>query len=609
MTNSHFDYLIIGGGTSGLVVATRLVEDPAIRVCVLEAGEDITAQTDIMVPGFAFKNISGNKPDIDWGFKTLPQPNAAGRSIYHARSVVCLVSPPFVSAHQPVLRGHAAEYDAFETLGSPGWNWKSLAPYFKKSEAFIASPEQIKTYRVSPNEETYGTDGPIKRNLPQKAGGFAEPFLKGLESLGIAHNPDSFSGDNRGWSAGNRSIDAQATRSSSASGYYEPNKSKSNLVIVTGAHVTRVLFNKRDGDSDLVASGAEYLKNGQLQTANAKSEVILCAFQSPQLLELSGIGDAKLLRSLGIDVLLDLPGVGNNLRTFQLDHFYCSYVAEADPKYESLEVLAGDLLDCSFIFLYSSEESRSGLFAEAAASYYGFLPKRNFFEENFDFGSVPDRFNDQQWDLQKEWLMNDTVPFLECVHHFHISFVFSHFNVRVGIFPGFIPSPGHTAEDGKSYCSLFLALTHAFARGSVHITSSDPLNAPAIDPGVLDNEWDMTVLMQAIKFGRRLVAAEGMKAAVIKEVLPGSAVQTDEELKSYIRKIITTTFHPIGTAAMLPVGSGGVVDPALRVYGTANLRVVDASIIPIHFSAHVQATVYAVAEKVCRSFAYDGQET
>lgn len=400
--------------------------------------------------------------------------------------------------------------------------------------------------------------------------------MKGLASLGIPHNPDSFSGENRGWSPSTRAIDAQATRSSSASGYYEPNKSKPNLVVIAGAHATRILFNERNGDSDIVASGAEYLKDGQLQTVSAKSEVLLCAgaFQSPQLLELSGIGDAKILRSLGISVLLDLPGVGNNLQ----DHLYCAFVAEADPKYESREVLRNPARAAEEWKLY--EESRSGLFAETASSHYGFLPKKNFFEENFDFGSVADRLNDRQWNLQKEWLMNDTVPFLE-----------------VGIFPGFIPCPGHTAEDGKSYCSFFLALTHAFARGSVHITSSDPLSAPVIDPGTLDNEWDMNVLMQAIKFARRLIATEGMKASVIKEIVPGAAVQTDEDMKSYIRKIITTTFHPIGTTAMLPANDGGVVDPSLRVYGTANLRVVDASIIPIHVSAHIQATVYAVAEK------------
>ncbi|KAJ7131768.1 alcohol oxidase [Mycena crocata] len=574
MTKSDFDYLIIGGGTSGLVLAARLVEDPAIRVCVLEAGQDVSAQTDIMVPGLAFENISGNKPDIDWGFKTTPQPHADGRSLYHARGKA--IGGTSMINLMTIGRGHAAEYDAFETLGATGWNWQSMVKYFKKSETFVASPEQIQKFQVSPNAETYGTDGPIKRSLPRKPSGIADHFLKGLESLGIPHNPDNFSGENRGWSPSNRTIDAQATRSSAASGYYDPNKEKPNLVVLTGAHATRILFSQRNEEPDLVASGVEYIKDGQLQIVSAKSEVLLCAgaFQSPQLLELSGIGDAKILRNLGIPVLLDLPGVGNNLQ----DHYYCSFVAEADPKYESREVLRNPARFAAEMKLY--EESRSGLFAETASSHYGFLSKKHFFEENFNFDTVADRPNDPQWKLQKEWLLNDTVPFLE-----------------MGIFPGFIPTPGKTAEDGKSYLSFFLALTHSFARGSVHIASADPLSPPVIDSGILDNEWDMSVSMQAIKFARRLIATEDMRAAVIKEVVPGAAIQTDEEMKSYIRKIITTTFHPIGTAAMLPIIDGGVVDPSLRLYGTANLRVVDASIIPIHVSAHIQATVYAVAEK------------
>ncbi|KAJ7171994.1 alcohol oxidase [Mycena filopes] len=578
MSNSEFDYVIIGGGTSGLVVATRLVEDPAIRVCVLEAGQDITAQRDIMVPGLAFKNIYGNKPDIDWVFRTLPQPNADGRSIYHGRGKA--IGGTSMINLMTTGRGHAAEYNAFEQLGSPGWNWQSLAKYFKKSETFVATPEQIEKYKVTPNANTYGTDGPIKRNLPRRRSDIAEPFLKGLESLGIAHNPDAFSGDNRGWSPGNSSIDAQATRSSSASGYYEPNKSKPNLVVITGAHATRILFNAREGDSALVASGAEYLKDGQRHAVSAKLEVLLCAgaFQSPQLLELSGIGDAKLLSGLGIEVLLDLPGVGNHLR--KNDHFYAAYVAETDPKYESMEVLKDPARAAEEMKLY--EDTRSGLFAATASSHYGFLPRKDFFEKDFDLTSVSDRRRDAQWDIQKEWLMNDTVPFLE---------------YAIGIFPGFLPCPGHTAEDGKSYCSFFLALTHAFARGSVHIASTDALQAPVIDLGMLDNEWDMAVLMQAIKFARRLLATESMSGAVIKEVVPGNEVKTDEELKNFIRKVISTTFHPLGTAAMLPVDDGGVVDASLRVHGTANLRVVDASIIPIHVSAHLQATVYAVAEK------------
>ncbi|KAJ6524748.1 GMC oxidoreductase-domain-containing protein [Mycena capillaripes] len=167
----------------------------------------------------------------------------------------------------------------------------------------------------------------------------------------------------------------------------------------------------------------------------------------------------------------------------------------------------------------------------------------------------------------------------------------------MAIFPGFLPVPGHGAEAVKSYCSFLLVLAPAFARGSVHINSSDPLTPPTVDPCALDNELDIDVLMQAITISRKVAATESMKKVVTKEILLGSAVQTDEEIKDFIRKTISTIYHPIGTACMLPKDEGGVVDPSLRVYGTSNLRMIDASIIPIHVSAHVQATVSAVAEK------------
>ncbi|KAJ7793141.1 alcohol oxidase [Mycena olivaceomarginata] len=552
MSTSDFDYVVIGGGTSGLVVATRLVEDPAIRVCVLEAGEDVTTKPDNMVPGFGFKNIG--KPDVDWGFKSPPQPNAEGRSLSLPRGKA--IGGTSMINLMVLGRGNTVEYDAFEALGSPGWNWQGLVEYFRKSETFAPSPEEIQKYQVKFNPNAHGTDGPITRTLPTWISDFEAPFVKGIASLGVPHNSDSFSGENAGYWSSNRSIDSQATRSSSASAYYEPNKSKPNLVVITGAQATRILFHSQKHTAgNIVASGAEYLKDGQLHTISANSEVLLCAgaFQTPQLLELSGIGDGKILRDQGIKVILDLPGVGNNLQ----DHFWCPYVTETDSKYESVEVLKNPARATEEWKLYESSR-----------------------RENFDFSRAASLLNSPQLNIQKEWLMNDKVPFLE-----------------MAIFPGFLPVPGHAAEAGKSYCSFLLVLAHAFARGSVHINSSDPLTPPTIDPCALDNELDIDFLMQAIKFSRKVAATESMNTVVTKEILPGSAIQSDEQIKDFIRKTISTIYHPIATASMLPKGEGGVVDPSLRVYGTSNLRVIDASIIPIHVSAHVQATVYAVAEK------------
>ncbi|KAJ7250098.1 hypothetical protein B0H12DRAFT_1019399 [Mycena haematopus] len=288
MSTSDFDFVVIGGGTSGLVVATRLVEDPAIRVCVLEAGEDVTTKPDFMVPGFGFKNIG--KPDVDWGFKSAPQPNAEGRSLFLPRGkAIGGTSMVSYFLEQSLQASHFSS--SFEALGSPGWNWQGLVGYFRKARTFAPSPEEIQKYEVKFNPNAHGTDGPITRTLPTWISDFEAPFVKGIASLGVPHNSDSFSGENAGYWNSNRSIDFKATRSSSASAYYEPNKSKPNLVVITGAQATRILFHSQKRTSEnVVASGAEYLKDGQLHTISARSEVLLCAgaFQTPQLLELSG---------------------------------------------------------------------------------------------------------------------------------------------------------------------------------------------------------------------------------------------------------------------------------------------------------------------------------
>ncbi|KAJ6597795.1 alcohol oxidase [Mycena vulgaris] len=568
-----FDYIVVGGGTSGLVVAARLVEDPSISVCVVEAGGDVSGELDIIVPGFGFKNFG--KPDIDWGFKTTPQTNAGGRSLYVPRGKA--LGGTSMTNLMVLGRGHAAEYDAFETLGSPGWNWQGLVEYFRKSETFAPTPTQLSDLRVEFNPQTHGTAGPIQRSLPKWISDIHAPFVAAMTSLGISHNSDSFSGNNTGLWTVNQSVDLQARRSSSASGYYAPIKSKPNLVVITAAHATRILFDHSTEASGLpTATGVEFQKDGQLHTVSASKEVILCAgaFQTPQLLELSGIGDKEVLGAHGIPVLVDLPGVGSNLQ----DHFWCPYVAETDPKYESTEVLADPARAAKEWKLY--EESQRGMLAGTTSTKYAFLTRQDFVKDWDHTRVIEASPSSPQWRMQRDWLNGDIIPFLE-----------------MGIFPGFLPVVGHIPEPGKSYCSFFLALTHAFARGTVHVASLNPLAAPAIDPCVLDNELDIGILVEAIKFSRRLATTDGLRTAITREVLPGASVQSDSELAAYVRETVSTVFHPIGTAAMLPRDDGGVVDSALKVYGTANLRVIDASIIPIHLSAHIQATVYAIAEK------------
>ncbi|KAJ7173929.1 alcohol oxidase [Mycena crocata] len=575
-----FDYVVIGAGTGGLAVAVRLCEDPAVSVCVLEAGEDVTKELDAIVPGFGFKNLG--QPKVDWGHMTTPQANAKDRSIYLPRGK-SLGGSSMLNL-MTLNRAHEVEYNAIETLGSPGWDWKGLLEYFRKSETFVASPEEQTKYQVDFNPSTHGTSGPIHRTLPKWTSDVQTPFIEGMSHLGVPWNRDASSGNNFGLWTSNHSIDGDGARVSSASAYYEPNKSNPNLVVVAGAHATRIMLNSSaDASGNLVASGVEYIKDGKSLTVSARKEVLVCAgaFKSPQLLELSGIGDKKVLDAHGIDVKLDLPAVGTNLRSHPIlqDHFWSPFVTETDPKYESAEVLGDPARAAKEWKIY--EESKTGMLSGTCSTLYAFLAKKYYMEEGY---KIPEQMSTSLHptlaNLQKGWLNADEAPFLE-----------------ITLFPGFLPVVGHSPEPGKSYFSVFLCLTHPFSSGTVHIASADPLAPPAIDYHVLDNQVDVDLLVRGIRFARKLVATPSLKDVVARELLPGPAVQTDEEIADFIRGTVSTVFHPLGTTPMLPRKDGGVVDASLKVYGTANIRVVDASIIPIQMSAHTQATVYAIAEK------------
>ncbi|KAK7050312.1 GMC oxidoreductase [Favolaschia claudopus] len=577
-----FHYVVVGGGTAGLVLAARLVENfPDVNVCVLEAGENVTHEPDLVIPGFAFKNLG--QPRLDWGFMSTPQEYAKGRSIYIPRGKA-LGGTSMINL-MTMGRAHKHEYDAFAALGSPGWDWNGLVDYFRASETFAPSEEEKSKLNVAFNKTAHGTSGPIQRTLPQWISDVQGPFTQGMQSLGVAWNNDATSGNNVGLCTSYHSIDSHGARSSSASAYYEPNEHKANLTVVTGARATRILFDEsKDSSGNLVASGVEYLKDGELHTASAQLEVLLCAgtIQTPQILELSGIGEKKILEACGVALKVELPGVGNNLQ----DHFWSPFVTETDTKYESVEIMSDPARAAREWKIY--EESKKGMLSGTCSTLYAFLPKNNFMD------SVPktghSSMNPSLHAVQKEWLAADDIPFLE-----------------VALFPGCLPVPGLKPEPGKSYCSVFLALTHSFSSGSIHITSSDPLAAPAIDYRLLDNEVDLDILVHAIKFARKLGTTTSLSSVFTQEIVPGPSVQTDEEIKEFIRSSIDTVFHPIGTAAMLPREKGGVVNSSLKVYGTSNLRVVDASIIPIHLSAHVQATVYAIAEKAAAIIAHDHQ--
>jgi choline dehydrogenase-like flavoprotein len=376
------------------------------------------------------------------------------------------------------------------------------------------------------------------------------------------------------------------TRVSSASAYYLPNKSRKNLTVITHAHATKVTFKKNDAKGGLAeAEGVEFSQNGSLRTVKAKREVIVSsgAFQTPQVLELSGIGSRKILEDHGIPVVVDLPGVGSNLQ----DHIWFPLIVELDKNQSTFDDLTNPEKLKEEFEIYA--KTKKGMLAESAVSGFVFAPVSLFTDKEkimetvskFDVDSLSGLSAGVRkgLEIQKEWIGRDDNPSLEIV--------FGQF-----LFPP--PAPG---QEGKKFFTMVVALMHPFARGSVHITSTDPLAKPAVDNCFLQNPIDIQICVENLKFARKICNAEPLNSIKVKEVVPGEAVQSDEQIEKYVRDSFQSVYHPMGTAAMLPREDGGVVDPELKVYGTKNLRVVDMSIFPIQIAAHPQSTLYAVAEK------------
>ncbi|KAG5652642.1 hypothetical protein H0H81_004197 [Sphagnurus paluster] len=558
---TSFDYVVVGGGTAGLLVAARLAEERSVTVCVLEAGEDLRDNLDIQVPGFAQR---ARLKSTDWAFTTIPQ----------------------AVNNQPIYipRGKGLG-------GSSSLNY---------------SDTEVEAFGLEPDRELYG-DGPIMTTLPRACAEYWPQFVKACEEIGLEYNKNAMSGNNIGlWPSANAIHPDTATRISSATAYYEPIKNQENLVVITGAQVSRIIFRDAALGDDHKAESVEYHKDDKIITISVKKEVILSAgsIQTPQILELSGIGDEKLLELHDIPSIIHLPGVGENLRrrfnppnsdifsSVETQEHHGTYlVNEINDNYESFDVLrdpvrAAQEWEFLYVFNLLCQQERRGMFATIPIQF-GFVPLRILPEidqirkiaSDLPMGDI----HPASFKLFQEWLQGDLDRSSA---------------IEIILVPYMMPTRERRDPDpGKKYISLILYLTHPFARGSVHINSADPLKPPSIDFSALDNPVDLAILKSGIKLGRQIFDAAALKDVVAQEILPGSSIQEDADIEDYIKRQVGTSFHPLGSAAMLPREEGGVVDANLKVYGTKNLRVVDASIIPIQIASHPMATIYAIAEK------------
>jgi choline dehydrogenase len=499
-----FDYIVVGGGTAGCVVAARLSQDPSVRVLLLEAG---TAQPPAAVADpAAWFTLAGTS--VDWAYETAPQPGTD--DAVHPWPRGKLVGGSSAINGMMHVRGDPSSYDAWETAGATGWNYRSMLPFFKRSERVVGGDP---AYR--------GINGPMEVATGPANDPLWEACFDAAVEAGQPTNPDGNAASAEGVSWHEVNV-ANGRRQTAADAYLTPAAVNPGLRIVADAHVRRLII------ANKTCLGVEYTMGGQIHPVYADREVVLTAgaIGTPHLLLLSGVGPGPHLHRLGVDVVADLLGVGENLHDHTKSQvaYTATRPVRADPAARKPVVL-----------------TRTEPFAEP--------------------------------DLQ--------MIFLDSPMH-----------------PRFSPGPEH------GYSIIFAVMTPA-SRGSVRLASTDPKQAPVIDPNYLTDHRDVDRMVTGLRRARDIGASAALKFVRDRELFPGPETLTDDALRKYLRRSVSTYFHPVGTCR-IGADAMSVVDPQLKVHGISNLRVADASVMPSIVSGNTNAAVLAIAERAAALLSGDG---
>lgn len=518
-----FDYIVIGGGSAGCVVASRLSEDSATSVCLIEAGGNNNNRWMKEPLTSVIMNVP-KKGKTNWGFDSVPQKGLNGRTNFQPRGKGLGGS----SAINGMLyvRGHAQDYDEWAAAGNPGWAYKDVLPYFKKSEDNTRGAD-----------EYHGTGGLLKVTDRTYSHHSHHAFIDAAADMGLGTSKD-FNGKDQEGAGWYQLTQQRAMRCSSSYAFIEPFRDRPNLKVRTNTRVLRLLFKGSK------AIGVEIKTKDKTDTFYAKKEIILSAgaLQSPQILQLSGVGNSRVLNRMGIDVVYDLPGVGENLQ----DHVDIGLVYSTPDE------------------SFWGDSSRKLFPAIKTVIDYLFFRRGKIASVLYEAGGFFKTDNAEIPDIQM------------------------HFMPSAGM------NHGRTLLRGHGL-GLHVCVLRPQSRGSVSISSADPLADPLIDLKLLEDQNDVDCLLKGVKLAQKILSHDLFKKYQLKDLLFDESM-TDDEMIDVLRRYSNTVYHPVGTCKM---GSDkmAVVDHELRVHGIQNLRVADASIMPTLVGGNTNAPSIMIGEK------------
>ncbi|KAK4120065.1 GMC oxidoreductase [Parathielavia appendiculata] len=582
LDGSVYDYVVVGGGTSGLVVANRLTEDRRTTVCVIERGY-FDDKLEAIVPWYA------NGLDTSVMIRPVSAPIPELDNTTHNVAVAAAVGGGSVVNGMGYMRGTMADYDAWEQLGNPGWGWGGMLPYFRKSTTFDPpSPETVSRWNITWDPSVYG-NGPLHTHISDFRYPDLTVFWDALRHQpGVELPPSANAGYGPGAYWDPQTIDARTmTRATSRSAYYDPvNATRPNLKLVTGQTATEVLFHP---GKPLRAKGVRIVSrsDGIVRSVYAKKEVILAAgaIQTPPLLQASGIGSASVLQAAGVRVKKDLPAVGANLQDHPTSLLVFALGNQAFPNPDTITTNA----------TYNAIA-----WAEYLANRTGPITTAN---SNTLVSFSLSHIHPSPSTLAATLLAQNATAHLPPLYHTSAALLQGFLSQRILLADGFTsPNAPITATPFRGNGLSPAPFLKPLSRGTVTLNMTDPVNGlPVVQYNTFQNPVDQQIVLSIIRNARSFWAGERMAVLQPTELLPGVEFQSDEELLRKIRGdrgvFWPSLAHPCGTCAMMPEEKGGCVDGELRVYGVKGLRVVDASVMPVIPAAPLQATVYAVAEK------------